>query len=229
MSRKELPPALRGLGDQLREAAERDIEVERLVSQRLRRGRWRRWLLVAVAALVSAGGIAVAQRLLDRSGPDQPRDRIQRRDAPAADPGVVVASAMRDSDGGPPWALRVFTNTEGFECVALGRLLNGALGTYDETRTFRKLPSVVPGTCERLDRVPLLVVVQRRSHPEERTIVYGLARERHPVRITIGGVTHMLRPGPFGSFVDVRAGRPDLGGAKVSTSVAGRTVSRVLG
>jgi hypothetical protein len=229
MSRDELPPVLRDLGDQLREAAARDIEVERRVSQRLRSGRWRRRLFVALAALVSAGGIAVAQRLLDHSGPDHPRDRIQRPDRPAADPGVIVSSAVPDPGIGPPWALRVFTNTEGMECVALGRLRNGALGTYDETRTFRKLPAFVPGTCERLDRAGLLVLVQRRAWPDSRTIVYGLARDGHRVRVTIGGVTHMLRPAGFGSFIDVRAGRLNLSGAKVSTSVAGRTVTRGLG
>lgn len=229
MSREDLPPALRDLGEQLREAAARDIEVDRRVTERLRRGRWRRWLLVAVAALVSAGGIAVAQRLLDRSGPDQRRDQIQRRDAPAADPGVVVSSAMPDPGRGPPWALRVFTNAQGLECVAIGRLRNGALGTYDESRMFRKLPAVVPGTCEDLDRVALLVAVHHRPRPGARTIVYGLARERHPVRVTIAGRTHTLRPGAFGSFIDVRAGRLNLSGATVSTSVGGRTVRRGLG
>lgn len=228
MSRNDLPPALRDLGEQLRKAAERDIEVERRVAQRLRTGRWRRWLFVAVAALVSAGGIAVAQRLLDRSGPDHPRDRIQRRDAPAADPGVVVSSAMPDPGRGPPWALRVFTNTEGLECVALGRLRDGALGTYDESRTFRRLPAVVAGTCEDLDRVDLLVTVRQRSQPDLRTIVYGLARGRRPVHITIGGRTHTVRPGAFGSFVDVRAGRLNLRGATASTSAGGRIVRRDL-
>jgi hypothetical protein len=229
MSRDELPPGLRDLGEQLREAAGRDIEIERRVAQRLRRGRWRRWLIVAVAAIASAGGIAIAQRLLDRSGPGEPRDRIQRRDAPAADPGVVVTSARPDPDGGPPWALRVFTNAQGLECVAIGRLRDGALGTYDEMRMFRKLPTVVPGTCDELDRTGLVIAINRRPQPEPRTIVYGLARGRSPVRVTIGGETHALRPGALGSFIDVRAGHLDLRGATVSTSIDGRTVTHDLG
>jgi hypothetical protein len=229
MSREELPPALRDLGDQLREAAARDVEIERRVAQRLRRGRWRRGLLVVIAAIVSVGGVAVAQRLLDRRGADQPRDRVQRRDAPGGDPGVVVSSATADPDGGPPWALRVFTNPQGLECVGLGRLLDGVLGTYDETRTFRRLPTIVAGTCEQPDRAGLLVTVQQRVHPEPRTIVYGIARERQPVRVTIGGETRTLRPGAFGTFIDVRAGLLELGGAAASTSVAGRIVRRALG
>jgi hypothetical protein len=229
MTHDELPPALRDLQDQLQVAAERDIEVERRVAQRLRRGRWRRGLLVAVAALVSAGGVAVAGRVLDRTGADEPRDRIERKVAPAADPGVIAASATPDPAGGPPWAMRVFANPAGLECVAVGRLADGALGTYDAAHTFRKLPETVAGACESLARVGLLVAVQRREQPTARTIVYGLTRGTQPVRVTIAGRTRMLRPGALGSFVDVRAGVFDMRGARASTTVAGATVSRRLG
>jgi hypothetical protein len=229
MTPDELPPALRNLRDELRAAAERDIEIESRVRQRVRRGRWRRWLLVAVAAIVSAASVAVGQRVLDRKGADEPRDRIQKQVAPAADPGVVPASATPDPRSGPPWALRVFTNPAGLECVAVGRLLDGALGTYDTTRTFRKLPADVAGACEPVGRSGLLVSVQLRGTPEKRTIVYGLARERRPVRVTIAGETRTVRPGPFGTFLDVRSGLLDMRGATVSTTVAGRTISRPLG
>jgi hypothetical protein len=229
MTPDEIPPALRDLRDQLRAAAARDIEIERRVAQRVRRGRWRRWLLVAVAAIVSVGGVAVAQRVLDRKGPDAPRVPIPRKTAPAADPGVIAASATPDPSGGAPWALRVFTNPEGLECVAVGRLLDGALGAYDMRRTFRKLPTEVVGACEPLGRAGLIVAVQRRRYPETRTIVYGLARERRPVRVTIAGKTRTLRPGALGSFIDVRAGLFDMRGASASTTVARRTVSRPLG
>jgi len=229
MTPDELPPAFRGLRNKLREAAARDIEIEGRVAQRLRRGRWRRWLLVAVAAIVSAGGVAVAQRLLDSEGPDKPGDRIPQKVAPAADPGVIATSAAPDPNGGPPWALRVFTNPAGEECVAVGRLLNGTLGTYEETRRFRKLPADVSGACGPPGGAGLLVAVQHRGHPESRTIVYGLARERWPVQVTIAGQTRTLQPGALGSFVDVRAGNFDMRGATASTTVAGRTVMRSLG
>jgi hypothetical protein len=228
MKPDELPPSLRNLGAELRAAAERDIEIENRVQRRVRRGRWRRWLLVAVAAIVSAAGVAVAQRVLVRKGPDESPDRIPKQAAPAADPGVVPASATPDPSGGPPWALRVFTNSAGLECVALGRLLDGALGTYDATGTFRKLPAHVAGACEPVGRSGLLVTVDLRARPEQRTIVYGLAREYRPVRVTIAGETRTVRPGPFGTFVDVRAGLLDMRGATASTTGAGGTVSRRL-
>lgn len=225
----ELPPALRNLREQLREAAARDIEVDSRVQRRLRRGRWRRWLIVAVAALVSAGGVAVAQRVFDRKGADTPPDRIQKGVGAAADPGVITASATPDPSGGPPWALRVFTNPAGLECVAVGRLLDGAIGTYDAARTFHKLPADVSGACEPVRRSGLLVTISVRGDPEPRTIVYGLAREYGLVRVTIAGKARTLRPGPFGTFVDVRAGVLDRRGATASTTVAGRTVTRRLG
>jgi hypothetical protein len=229
MTPDELPPALRNLREQLREAAARDIEVDSRVQRRLRRGRWRRWLIVAVAALVSAGGVAVAQRVFDREGPDTPDDRIPRRLGAAADPGVVTASATRDPSSGPPWAVRVFTTPGGLECVAVGRLRDGAIGRYDAARTFRKLPADVAGACEPLGRSGLLVTLSVRGSPEPRTIVYGLAREYGPVRVTIAGKARTLRPGPFGTFIDVRAGVLDRRGATASTTVAGRTVTRRLG
>jgi hypothetical protein len=229
MTPDELPPALRNLRDQLREAAARDIEVDSRVQQRLRRGRWRRWLIVAVAALVSAGGVAVAQRVFDRKGPDEPRDRIQKRVSSAADPGVVTASATPDPSGGPSWAVRVFTTPAGLECVAAGRLLDGAIGRYDAARTFRKLPADISGACEPVGHSGLLVTATLRAHPEPRTVVYGLAREYGLVRVTIAGKARTLRPGPFGTFIDVRAGLLDTRGATVSTTVRGRTVTRRLG
>jgi hypothetical protein len=224
----ELPPALRNLREQLREAAARDIEVDSRVQRRLRRGRWRRWLIVAVAALVSAGGVAVAQRVFDHKGPDTPDDRIQKGVGAAADPGVVTASATPDPSGGPPWALRVFTNPAGLECVAVGRLLDGAIGRYDAARTFRRLPADVSGACDSVGQSGLLVTTSLRGSPEPRTIVYGLAREYGPVRITIAGKARTVRPGPFGTFIDVRAGALDMRGATASTTVAGHTVTRRL-
>jgi hypothetical protein len=87
----------------------------------------------------------------------------------------------------------------------------------------------VSGACEQLGRSGLLVVVQRRASPQPRTIVYGLARDDQPVRITIAGETHSVKPGGLGSFIDVRAGLSDMHGATAWTTVAGRPTHRRLG
>jgi hypothetical protein len=226
----ELPPALDDLRDQLREAAGRDNEIERRVAQRVRGARRRQWLLVAVAAIISFAGVAVAQRAFDREGPARPTVRdLPPPIAAAADPGVVSTSATPDPAGGPRWALRVFTNSSGLDCVAVGRILGGVLGTYDASRTFRALPPHVSGACERLGHSGLLVAVQRRAGPQPRTIVYGLARDGRPVRITIAGETRTVEPGGLGSFIDVRSGLADMRGGIVTTTVAGRPARRRLG
>ncbi len=226
---RDLPPVLDDLRDQLRAAAARDNAVEERVSQRVRHVRRRHWLLVALGALVSFGGVAVAERALDRRGPDQPADSVPPNAAPAADPGVVASSATPDPGGGPPWAVRVFTNPAGLDCVAVGRLVDGTIGTFDASRTFRALPARVSGACEPLATSGLLVAVQHRPRAPQRTIVYGLSRDRQPVRITIAGVTRTVIPGGLGTFVDVREGVAQMRGATVTTTVGGRPMRRELG
>jgi hypothetical protein len=225
----ELPSGLAGLRDQLREAASREIEIEARVRSRLRRRSWRRVVPVAAVAVVAIAGVAVAQRALDREGTPLPADRLPAAAAAAADPGIVASSATRDPGGGPPWTLRVFTNPAGEDCFALGRLTSGRLGTYDRTRTFRALPHRVSGACDSLGRAGLLAAVTRAGGAQPRTVVYGLARDRRPVRVTLGGTTTTVTPRGLGSFIVVRRGVLDMRGASASTTAGDRTVRRKLG
>jgi hypothetical protein len=224
----QLPSGLAGLRDQLREAASRDIEIEARVRSRLRRRSWRRVLPVSVVAVVSIVGVAVAQRVLDQVGPPLPTDRLPAKDV-AADPDVVTTSATADPAGGPPWALRVFTNPAGKDCFALGRLISGRLGTYADSRTFRAQPRRVIGACDSLGRAGLLAAFRYYGGAQRRTVVYGLARDRQPVRVTIGGVTSTVTPRGLGSFIVVRRGVLDMRGASASTMVGDRPVRRLLG
>jgi len=226
---RDLPPVFDALRDGLRSAAARDNEVEQRVAQRLRRTRRRQWLLVALGALVSFGGVAVAERALDRRGADHPADRLPASVAPGAQPGVVADSAVADPGGGPPWAVRVFTNRAGLDCIAVGRLKDGAIGTLDASRTFRALPASVAGACERLAVSGLLVAVHHQARGPQRTVVYGMTRDRAPVRLTVAGVTRTVKPGGLGTFIDVREGLANLRGATATTSVGGRTTRRSLG
>jgi hypothetical protein len=225
----DLPPVFDDMREGLRSAAARDNEVEQRVTQRLRRTRRRQWLFVALGALVSFGGVAVAERALDRRGADHPADRLPANVAPGAQPGVVVDSATADPGGGLPWAVRVFTNRAGLDCVAVGRLKDGAIGTLDASRTFRAHPTSLTGACERLAVSGLLVAIHHQAVAPQRTVVYGMARDRAPVRITLAGVTRTVQPGGLGTFIDVREGDADVRGATATTSVGGRPTRRNLG
>ena len=222
-----LPPVLDDLRDQLRNAAARDNEIEQRVAQRVRRGRRRHWLLLALGALISFGGVAVAERALDRRGPDHRADKVPADAAPAAERGVVTDSATPDPGGGLPWAMRVFTNRAGQECIMVGRLRNGVIGTVDASRTFRALPDRAPGACQSLATSGLLVAVHYDPAPP-RTVVYGLSRDRRPVRVTLAGETRTVSAGALGTFIDVREGLADMRGASAMTTVGGRPERRAL-
>lgn len=222
------PPALDELRDQLRAAAARENEIEARVAQRVRRGRRRHWSLLALGALVSVGGVAVAERALDRRGADHRADKVPAGSAPAAAPGVVADSATPDPGGGLPWVMRVFTNRAGHECVTVGRLRNGVIGTVDASRTFRALPDQVPGVCGSLTTAALLVAVHYDAAPP-RTVIYGLARDRRPVKVTVAGETRTAAARALGTFIDVREGRADMRGASATTTVGGRLERQALG
>lgn len=224
----QLPPALDDLREQLRAAAARDNEVEARVAQRVRRGRRRHWSLLALGALVSLSGVAVAERALDRRGADHRADEVPAGSAPAAEPGVVADSARADPGGGLPWAMRVFTNRAGQVCVTVGRLRHGIIGTVDASRTFRALPDQVPGACQSLASSGLLVAVHYDTAPP-RTVVYGLTRDRRPVKVTIAGEMRTVAAGALGTFIDVREGVADMRGASAWTAVGGRRERQALG
>lgn len=223
----QLPPVLDDLRDQLRAAAARDNEIEQRVAQRVRRGRRRHWLLLALGALISFGGVAVAERALDRRGADHRADGIPADAAPAAKPGVVTDSATPDPGGGLPWVMRVFTNRAGQECITVGRLRNGVIGTVNARRTFRALPDRAPGVCQSLATSGLLVAVHYDPAPS-RTVVYGLARDQRPVKVTVAGETRTVAAGALGTFIDVREGLADMRGASATTTVGGRPVRQAL-
>lgn len=223
----QLPPVLDDLRDQLRAAAARDNEIEQRVAQRVRRGRRRHWLLLALGALISFGGVAVAERALDRRGADHRADGVPADAAPAAKPGVVTDSATPDPGGGLPWVMRVFTNRAGQECITVGRLRNGVIGTVNARRTFRALPDRAPGVCQSLATSGLLVAVHYDPAPS-RTVVYGLARDQRPVKVTVAGETRTVAAGALGTFIDVREGLADMRGASATTTVGGRPVRQAL-
>jgi hypothetical protein len=213
-------PSLRELGDRLNEAAAREIASER----RGRRARRRRpWILLGIAgALVAAGG-ATATHVFTGSGKPV-QSEPSTRNAPVQ-PGVLADSAAADpASGALPWAIRVFSDDQGRECLQLGRLSGGRLGTVLSGQ-FRAFAGNPVGTCGNLTKDRVLAVFERRAQPA-RTILYGISAGRAPVTVKLDGETRRVTPGALGGFVIVFEGLRDVGGATLRTTVDGRPVRR---
>lgn len=220
MSREpsDLLPSLRELGDRLGDAAAREIASEHDGPPRRRRPRWQPYLLGGVVAtLVAAGGVT-ATDVFTGSGDPVPEERSS-----SSQSGVLTDSAVPDPAGGLPWAVRVFVDPRGRECLQLGRLRDGALGTVQNGQ-FRPYQGRPNGSCADLGKVPLVAVVDQRSEPTARTVVFGFSRVRGPVTIRIGGASRRVTPGALGAYVAVYEGMADLTGATVS---AGKRTFRI--
>lgn len=225
-----MPPAFDRFGDQLEDAARRRIEAERRAEGRRRASRRRKVALGTLAAVcVPAAAIAGATALFDRPARPLPAERdVPSQAAPAADPALVAASAVPDPDGGLPWALRVFSNPAGEQCVVVGRLRNGLLGQMREGR-FRPLPMNMTGVCGDVAAEGVLYAVTRRSQPTARTVIYGLSSAPTPIAVRLGDDRRSVRPGALGTFVIVFRGIRDLSSATLEQNGDGRRIRRRLG
>lgn len=220
----DLLPSLRELGNRLGDAAAREIAAEREeADRRRRRPRWRPFLFGGLIAALAGAGAVTATDVFTGSG-DPLRDDRQ----PAAQPGVLTDSAAADPSGGLPWAVRVFVDDRGRECLQLGRLRGGTLGQV-ESGQFRPFSGRPIGTCGDLRAAPVMAVADRRVQPAERTIVFGITRSAQRVRIRIAGRDRLVAPGALGAFVTVYEGRPDLAGSSVTVTVDGRRRTYPLG
>jgi hypothetical protein len=219
----ELPPGLEDFGARLEQVAEQDI------TQRREARRGRRWsprslgLPVAaavVAAAASAGAVRVADRAGDPIKADPGGARRASLGAAALDPAVVVASAVPNPSGGPPWVLRVYTDRDGRDCVQVGRLRAGVFGQVQQNR-FRALPASAPGTCGAAHARGPLVAVQRRP-AVNLTLVYGLAIDRTPVTVRMGTLQRRVQPSGLGAFVTVFMGADRRANVVVRSRIGGR-------
>lgn len=198
--RREMPPVLKDLGDQLYAAAR-----EEMAPQRGRAPRWRRTGIVAVAAATVVAGVAGAAQLIGIGEPVKDTTDIPSRLRPSSRPAIALRVA--DPDGGPPWAAAVYTAARGQDCVIAGRERGGVIGLQVAQDQFRPLEPRAFGACARLDRSRLVFAV---SHPRDlldRSIVYGRARDdiKH-VEITAGGDGRRVAIGPAGTFLAVYSG-----------------------
>jgi hypothetical protein len=219
VSRDRLP-SLDLLGDRLGDAAAREIAAE---EEGRRRFRFNPFLLAAILAGLVGAGTVTATGVFTGTG-----DPVQGDKEGTAQPGVLTDSAVADPGGGLPWALRVFVDDRGRECIQLGRLRDGALGMVANGQ-FHPYEGEPNGSCGGPREDGYAVIVDHRAVPAERTIVYGRVLDDDPVVIEIDGERTTRRPGALGAFVAAYAGLRDITDATITLTIDGRRVTKRLG
>ena len=219
MSRDRLP-GLELLGDRLGDAAAREIAAEK---EGRRRFRFNPFLLAAILAALVGAGTVTATGVFTGTG-----DPVQGDKEGTAQPGVLTDSAVADPGGGLPWALRVFVDDRGRECIQLGRLRDGALGMVSNGQ-FHRYEGEPNGTCGGPREAGYVAVVEQRAVPPQRTIVYGRVTDDDPVVIQMNGKRTTRKPGALGAFVVAYTGMRDISGATLSLTIDGRRVTKRLG
>ncbi len=202
----DMIPDLQRLGEQLHNAARRDIHAER---HSTRRGP-RSILITALACLLATSAVAGAAVLL-ATGPllrDHPGMPPELKPAtPSRTP--VVVTAPDPTDPGQ-WGARIYTSRSGDDCVVAGWLHNSVLGRI-ERGVFRPFADNVTGACGDLKRGGFFLSLTVTSEPASRTLVYGRAPDHDTaIEITVDGSTRAVDPGPGGAFLFVLNGEHTL-------------------
>jgi hypothetical protein len=194
----DMLPALRSVGDQLHEAARRELAPVQ------RRRRRRRVLVVAVGLLLLAAAAAGAARLIAVGEPVS--DTRQGEGLAPRSPGQIAVRAS-DPDGGLPWAGRTYTSRDGRECILVGRQRGFSLGVI-RGDTFHAYPPDARGVCGNLARVGLLQSAVTFTEPQVRTVVFGRTKPGvTAVRVEGPGRPRDVRVGPAGAFLLLYDGR----------------------
>jgi hypothetical protein len=110
----------------------------------------RRTAVVLVAAVVSVAGVATAATgAFPVGSPLAPfgGDATDRIGAPDRASDSVLAVRAADPDGGPPWGIRTFSTSAGWQCQQIGRVVDGRLGVIGGDGSFHALPLQAAGPC----------------------------------------------------------------------------------
>jgi hypothetical protein len=126
-----------------------DVDRVRSARRRVVRRRQVRTLVLAALLVLALAAVALAVRGLV-FGTDAPTTFISPQSAGigAIRPGTVRLLGIRtpDPQGGPPWAMRVFSTRRGYGCYQVGRLVDGRLaalgidGAFSSDGRAHRLP-----------------------------------------------------------------------------------------
>lgn len=255
--RGDLPPGLVRFGEQLREAARREIDAEheqvvrsgrradgtstrRGISKLFDRGRAARHrplrgvvlaalLLLAVAATAAAGTALVLRASVIRppSAVDLPPEQT-----PQVGTAQVGSPRAADPAGGPAWALRTARSRTGLTCTTVGQVRDGAFGIVGRDGRFRRLPGTVTDACG--DDSGTLVgarIVADDDPRAVRSVVYGVGGpELRSATLHSTEGQRTLELGDGGIFVAALRGYPEDRAINVRLAFAdGRTERHDLG
>lgn len=198
-------PELRDLGEQLHDAARREIQTDRR-----RRRAPRRTLMTALAGvLVLAVGvagaalIAVGPPLTDHLGMPQGLK-------PATTGPTAVTLSVPDPAASERWGVRIYTSRSDLDCIVAGLERNSRIGLV-ERGVFRPYADDITGACGDLAQGSFYLSLVDAREPAARTLVYGRAAARvKRIEINVNGAPRHTRPGPGGAFLFVLTGRHRL-------------------
>ena len=190
--------ALEELRENLREAAERDVEVRRVRRRRQRRG------TALLAALVLGGAAAAGAADLISVGETATDLRVQTDDYKPP-PGTLRPKIIARADSGGlrlPYGLGEYRANNGAQCLVAGSLLGYTLGRIDGDE-FRPYKRDTVGSCNAPSRPLYDTVIDH-----DRTLVIGRAPPGRPTAtITIDGKSTVAPATAGRTFLLVFKGR----------------------
>jgi hypothetical protein len=195
--------------------------------RRVRR-RFGRTVLVAIGALLTLGGGAVATKVFVADDGSVPIEREPGKGVGQAPDNSRTATARaKDPKNANVWSVRVYYNDRGQTCVLVGVLANGRLGEIKDGK-FKQYPAGTPGLCDALTDHILTTARSYVHTAEPRTVVYGVA-DRSIIALTLrthDGRRHNVPIALDGSYVLPLTGtHPLAGGATLTARNTNRTTT----
>lgn len=188
---------LDNLREQFRAAAARQVERERRPRAWRRRG-----ALLAAAAVVATGGVAVGTQLISTGEPAKQQHDQPPRYRPT-DLGTIAVTAPDDAFA-VPWGVLIFRSADGQACALSGQIRGNEIGVVTDG-VFHAFTSRAAAPCGDIDRLPSFSDVRRVNG---RTLVFGRARaDVDRVRLRERGAPpRFASTGPGGAYLFVLDG-----------------------
>lgn len=201
----DLTPGLRRVGEQLHDAARREVHTTRP-----RRRVPQRAVATALVGVLVLGAGAGAATIMG-TGPFVRDHPGMPRQLKPANPGIArLVVTVPDAGAGGRWGVRVYTSRSGNDCAVAGWARGSRVGIVARDR-FRPYAPDVTGACGDLSNSRFFLSLLTVTRPALRTLVYGRAqRSVGRLELTDARSIRFAAAGPRGAFLFVLAGRRTL-------------------